>query len=217
MWITRDSDLQEEAPKFNGFHAVVLCTASRRVRGTEVSEGGYIQGAGDDSEGWSHGLTANIFWQNKEALMSTNDEDLPNLVATLISTEKTTVSASEPVLVTPTNWLFAHQIHAVDDLTLSKVDGLITCAQKDQGALLPVVKSKHLHLECREKKLGSRDLRKEFAKLETFMSQMKSPHRLLVCCTTGKDLSVGIILAILCLYTDEKGRCCIIYAYREHT
>jgi tRNA A64-2'-O-ribosylphosphate transferase len=212
MWITRDSDLPEEAPEFNGFHAVVLCTASRRVHGTEVSEGGYIQGAGDDSEGWSQGLTANIFWQNKEALMSTNDENLPDLVTNLIDTEKTTVSVSEPVLVTPTDWLFAHQIHALDDLALSKVDGLITCGPEDQSTLLPAAKGKHLYLECREKKLGSRDLRKEFGKLATFMSQLKSPHRLLVCCATGKDLSIGIILAILCLYADEQGWCCIICA-----
>jgi tRNA A64-2'-O-ribosylphosphate transferase len=216
MWITRDSDLLEGTPEFAGFHPVVLCTASRRVHGTEVSEGGYIQGAGDDSEGWAHGLTANIFWKHKEAMMSTNDEDLPDLILTLLGAEKATVSRLEPVLIKPTNWLFAHQIYALDDSLLSKIDCLITCAQTAQVVQLQVMKGKHLHLECREKKLGSRDLRKEFGKLVTFMSQLKSPKRLLVCCPTGKDLSIGIILAILCLYTDEQGRRCINCARRAY-
>jgi tRNA A64-2'-O-ribosylphosphate transferase len=214
LWITRDSDLIEETPDFAGYHPVVLCTASRRVHGTEVSEGGYIQGAGDDSEGWSHGLTASLFWQHKNVLMSTNEEDLPDLVATLIETEKSKVSELEPLLIRPTTWLFAHQIHALDDATVGKIDGLITCVQKAQSAQLPVFKGKHLHLECREKKLGSRDLRKELGKLVTFISQLNAPKKLLVSCTTGKDLSIGVILAILCLYTDEQGRLDILFACR---
>jgi tRNA A64-2'-O-ribosylphosphate transferase len=205
-WITRDSNLTEENPEFPGFHSVVVCTASRRVHGTEVSEGGYIQGAGDDSEGWAHGLTADVFWHHKEALMSTNEENLPDLILTLLDKENTAGSQLETILIKPTNWLFASQIHGLDKVTLNSVDGFVTCAQKAQIAQLPAAKGKHLHLECREKKLGSRDLRKEFSKLVTFMSQLKSPKRLLVCCTTGKDLSIGIILAILCLYTDDQGK-----------
>lgn len=206
MWITRGSSFLEECPVFEGFHSVILCTASRRVRGTEMSEAGYIQGAGDDSEGWSHGLTANIFWKHKDILISTNEQDLPGMIAALIDAEKTAFSVSEPVVISPTNWLFTTQIQALDASALKEVDGLITCAQKSQMPQLPVVAGSHLHIECRERKLGSRDLRKELSKLVPFMSQLKSPKRLLVCCPTGKDLSIGIILAILCLYTDEQGR-----------
>lgn len=212
MWTTRDSSFLEERPNYEGFHPVILCTASRRVHGTEVSEGGYIQGAGDDSEGWSHGLTANIFWKHKNMLMSTNEQDLPDIIAALIDAEKTTVSVSELIMIKPTNWLFAGQIQALNDSALENVDGLITCAQKSQITPLPVVVGNHLHLECRERKLGSRDLRKELSKLVTFMGRLKSPERLLVCCPTGKDLSIGIILAILCLYTDEQGRRLTLYA-----
>ncbi|TLD23464.1 Eukaryotic peptide chain release factor subunit 1 [Venturia nashicola] len=206
MWTTRDSILLEVRPKFEGFHAVVLCTASRRVHGTEVSEGGYIQGAGDDSEGWSQGLTAHIFWKHKDMLMSTNEQDLPDTIAALIDADKTMLSASELILIKPTNWLFAGQIQDVNGSVPETVDGLITCAQTSQMAQLPVVAGKHLHLECRERKLGSRDLRKELSKLVTFMGKFQSPKRLLVCCPTGKDLSIGVILAILCLYADEQGK-----------
>lgn len=38
---------------FDDFHPVICCTSSRRVVGGEMSEGGYIQGAGDDTENWA--------------------------------------------------------------------------------------------------------------------------------------------------------------------
>ncbi|QDS70274.1 hypothetical protein FKW77_007762 [Venturia effusa] len=206
IWITRDSILSPQYPNFEGFHSVILCTASRRVHGTEVSEGGYIQGAGDDSEGWSQGLTANIFWKHKDLLMSTNEQHLPDTIAKLTITERTTPSKSRPIMIRPTEWLFIDQIDALSDASLEQVDGLITCSPKTQITQLPVVNCKHLHLDCRDRKLGSRDLRKELIKLKNFMAQMRSPKRLVVACTTGKDLSVGIVLALLCLYTDESGK-----------
>lgn len=58
LWITRDTPLPAKGvPRFEDFHAVVLCTASGRVEGAEVAGGGYIQGAADDSEGWARVCT----------------------------------------------------------------------------------------------------------------------------------------------------------------
>ena len=47
--------------RLENYYPVILCSASRRVLGAEMSEGAYIQGAGDDSEGWSRGLTPILF------------------------------------------------------------------------------------------------------------------------------------------------------------
>ena len=38
---------------FEDYHPIICCTSSRRVVGAEMSEGGYIQGAGDDTEHWA--------------------------------------------------------------------------------------------------------------------------------------------------------------------
>ena len=39
---------------FEDYHPIICCTSSRRViAGAEMSEGGYIQGAGDDTEHWA--------------------------------------------------------------------------------------------------------------------------------------------------------------------
>ena len=55
LWITQDSVLPDIRPLSEAYHPVVLCTASRRVvSGFEMAGYEYIQGAGDDSEGWSH-------------------------------------------------------------------------------------------------------------------------------------------------------------------
>jgi tRNA A64-2'-O-ribosylphosphate transferase len=43
FWVTRDSSTLANQYEFHDCHPVVLCTASRRVRGAELSEGGYIQ------------------------------------------------------------------------------------------------------------------------------------------------------------------------------
>lgn len=52
IWVTPESDLESMELSSSDFHPIICCTASRRVSGTEVAEGGYIQGAGDDTENW---------------------------------------------------------------------------------------------------------------------------------------------------------------------
>jgi tRNA A64-2'-O-ribosylphosphate transferase len=61
---------------FEDYHPVICCTVSRRVAGGELSEGGYIQGAGDDTENWAHGLSPPVFWANREVLLSTPEAEL---------------------------------------------------------------------------------------------------------------------------------------------
>jgi tRNA A64-2'-O-ribosylphosphate transferase len=59
-------------------------------------------------------------------------------------------------------------------------------------------------------KLGSRDLRAQLSRLPPFIEGLPilegNACRILICDPTGKDLSVGVALAILCLYADENGR-----------
>ena len=181
----------------------MLCTASRRVRGAEASEGGYIQGAADDHEAWSHGLTPTIFWSNKDKLMQTNEEDLPDLIAQFVKEEKS--SDATPILINPTKQLY---ISTTQNLDLTPFDIVIGCMPTPLTTTSPALakKIKYLHLSCQIGKLGSRDLRPQLPRLSAFFARLPpSPGKILVCCPTGKDLSVGVALAILCLFTDEKG------------
>jgi tRNA A64-2'-O-ribosylphosphate transferase len=200
--------LPDSPPAFADFDPIVLCTASRRVQGAEASEGGYVQGAADDHEAWSHGLTPPIFWKHKDVLMSTSEEDTPDLVAKLVEKEAQSRTTSTATLIKPTTHLHISPSQSTD---LTGFDVVISCTPKSlDSTSLKDAKIKHyLHLKCNQiAKLGSRDLRAEMPFLPSFLSSLPafpSPPKILVCCLTGKDLSVGTALAILCLFTSETG------------
>ncbi|KAJ5759892.1 hypothetical protein N7520_007048 [Penicillium odoratum] len=181
----------------------VLCSASKRVHGAEMSEGGYIQGAGDDSEGWAHGLTPPVFWANQAALKRTSEEDLPDLIAKLIAEYQQQRGEEEATLISPTRNLYLNpKVPSVND---SKYDLVIDC-NGDPAAVQD--NPKRLNLGCASAKLGSRDLRKSLDKVRDFVnSQLGSDpsQSLLVTCDTGKDLSAGTLLAIVCQFYNDNG------------
>ncbi|KAF2142816.1 uncharacterized protein K452DRAFT_269293 [Aplosporella prunicola CBS 121167] len=206
LWVTQESGLPEDQPSFPDFHPVVLCTSSRRVPGGEASEGGYIQGAGDDSEGWARGLTAPSFWENKSRLLETQEGDLPELIAELLASSGSKSNTANTVLIKPTDWLFVCPLETLHGVAVDEYDTVISCADKPDGRLLEVKKSKYLHLNCGTGKLGSRDLRSELVKIETFVQTLPPSSTLAVGCQTGKDISIGVVLAILCLYVNDSGK-----------
>lgn len=193
LWVTQASTLPQATPHFPDFHPVVLCTASRRVRGAEASEGGYIQGAADDHEAWSHGLTPPLFWSNKEDLLLTNEEDLPSKIAELVSQEQ--ASDAIATLIKPTSSL---HVSASQDVDFASYDTVISCTPEPlpHASLVHAGVKAYLHLPCQTGKLGSRDLRNQLPALHQLGSVPKSeeretPAKTLICCPTGKDLSVG--------------------------
>ena len=168
-----------------------------------MSEGGYIQGAGDDSEGWSHGLTPPVFWANKSVLFSTSDEDLPGLIKGLMQEHRDQGTGQHATRIAPTRNLYIGQADpSINDGGL--YDLVIDC---NGDPAVSEGNPRRLNLGCGRLKLGSRDLRKSLDKVQAFVgSQLASnPSRsLLVTCKSGKDLSGGALLAILCLfYTDD--------------
>ena len=179
---------------------LVLCSASRRVRGAEASEGGYIQGAGDDSEGWSRGLTPGVFWKHKELLMETKEEELPELIDRLLREDNKTSGMEEEVMVKPTSNIFICSGTRSDD---GKFDVVINCNGNSGNA-----SDRILDLKCRDGKLGSKDLRDKIGTARSFAATTleRNPDcRILVTCSTGRDLSIGVALALLCLFFNDSG------------
>jgi tRNA A64-2'-O-ribosylphosphate transferase len=175
------------------------------VVGGELSEGGYIQGAGDDAEGWSHGLTPTTFWKHKDQLFAAGEEDLPDMIASYVRSSQNASRNSILFTIRNAPWLSIGSYDCLDTSTHDKYSAIITIGQR---AALPEVQpplKKHLHLECRDRKLGSRDLRTQLPQLRPFIEGLQSLERLLVCDFTGKDLAVGVTLALLCLNTSANG------------
>lgn len=202
LWVTQTSILPQVIPEFPDFHPVVLCTASRRVRGGEASEGGYVQGAADDHEAWSHGLTSPLFWSNKNELLRTNEEDLPSKIAELVSQEQGSDAVS--TIIKPTSNLY---VSASQNIDLSSFDIVISCTPEPlpQASLKDAGVKAYIHLPCQTGKLGSRDLRNQLPALRQLETTPAASVKTLVCCPTGKDLSVGTALAYLCLFVSDEG------------
>jgi tRNA A64-2'-O-ribosylphosphate transferase len=176
------------------------------VRGAEISEAGYIQGAGDDNEGWSQGLDPPIFWNNKEQLLSAAEQDLPDMIGQLLRRYQHADKFLLPTVIAPTDWLFIASSSALNENSMDHFTHIILCEKALDRVINPERAANCLHLHCREGKLGSRDLRKELMKVTEFLASMVPSERVLVSCHDGKDISVGVALAVLCQFADDNGK-----------
>ena len=204
-WANHSYFYPTDLGKSDDYNLVVLCSASRRVHGAEMSEGGYIQGAGDDSEGWAHGLTPPVFWANHDLLKRTPEEDLPDLISGLVAEHKELRTGQQATLIAPTKNLFICQTDPKVNET-GQYDLVIDC-NGDPSAVEE--NPKRLNLGCASAKLGSRDLRKCLDTVRDFVSAHLEPdpsRSILVTCDTGKDLSAGTLLAIICLFYNDQGK-----------
>lgn len=193
---------RNQPAKVQDSHRLILCSASRRVVGAEVSEAGYIQGAGDDSEGWARGLTPELFWQHKEQLLNeSTEEELSESVAGLLAGSVILSKGIAPRLINPTSTLY---IGSTSAGSMENFDTIIDCNTEAENT-----NKRFLALGCRGGKLGSRDLRDKLHAVKDFVrdSLMKATsRRVLVTCSTGKDLSAGAALSLLCLFYNDIGQ-----------
>jgi tRNA A64-2'-O-ribosylphosphate transferase len=217
LWVTPESALPSALPVeeqvFSDYHPVVCCTASRRVAGGEVSEGGYIQGSGDDTENWAYGLTPTVFWPNSELLLSTPESELPSLITELVSSSSNANTGKPiPTLLPPTSSLYVTSSTSLAAQPATSSDIIITISS-EITAPSSWQKDKHsLEIGIGSGKIGSRNLRSalphmvDFVKksLSTASAETESP-RIVAACPDGKDLSIGVALAILCILYDDNG------------
>ncbi|KAK6200557.1 Molecular chaperone (DnaJ superfamily) [Pestalotiopsis sp. IQ-011] len=206
MWITQDSQLVETDTIFEEYHPVICCTSSRRVVGTEMSEGGYIQGAGDDTENWALGLTAPIFWSNEEDLLSTPEAQLPELIESLVDAASKGSSVQKPQRIAPCLSVAPlTQVYSASDYSC-----VISLSPKTTAQSTWVQSPTQMDVGLGKHKAASRNLRSalpqicEFANSALKASKIGRPD-ILILCETGKDLSVGVSLALLCQFFGEDG------------
>ncbi|KAL9038655.1 MAG: hypothetical protein Q9214_005194 [Letrouitia sp. 1 TL-2023] len=216
FWVTPDSSLPDIRSTAKHYHPVVCCTVSHRVHGAEGSENGYIQGAGDDSEGWSHGLTPLVFWKNRSELLNAPEEDLPDLISKLVKQEEIhsgLMVGNDAVLIKPTNSTYVGSLSAVSKNC--RFDAVVICSEiashkisTDTSTVLNKA-TPLLRLECPGGKLGSRALRRQLHLLSPFLSAQFNNHqnpRILFSCPKDNDLAIGTALVALCLFYGDDGQ-----------
>ncbi|KAI4176095.1 MAG: hypothetical protein LQ346_007954 [Caloplaca aetnensis] len=204
---------------------IVCLTASSTLSNPSHPSSTYIQGAADDSESWSHGLTPSLFWQYKETLLAASEDELPNLIHCLLNGPTTAAPAkatAPPVLIRPTQSLYIAPLSSISTSPIKDWDAIIICAPQNPFPAPPEPSPTSpatspqpttLHLPCPQGKPGSRALRTQLGRIHPFIDPIlrnplywTRPIKILCTCPTGTDLSVGAALLILCQYADEEGK-----------
>ncbi|KAK1776490.1 tRNA A64-2'-O-ribosylphosphate transferase [Copromyces sp. CBS 386.78] len=225
LWVTPDDNLTPEmlAEITTRYHPVVCCTSSRRVVGTEMSEEGYIQGAGDDTENWAHGLTAPLFWANQSQLLETPEGELPGLIEKLVANSEAGGQAvGELKTVAPR--LFVGALSAEAEALASSSNERVVCVV----SLVPKTTEKetwekskrHMEVGLGKSKTASRFLREALPSICDFVSRFlqepaadaetgtgrETNKEVALLCESGRDLSVGVALALYCwCFVDSAG------------
>ncbi|KAL8805670.1 MAG: hypothetical protein Q9182_001814 [Xanthomendoza sp. 2 TL-2023] len=205
-----------DIPANASYHPIICLTASHRVHGEENSENNYIQGAGDDSEGWSHGLTPALFWQHRESLMSATEGELPSLIGRLTASNPQPSQMTAATLIHPTTSIYIGPLSSIaseswDAVTICNTTNPCANSTTTTTTTTPP-RTKTLHLPVPQGKAGSRALRSHLHLLPPFLHaifQSTSPTatlKILFTCPTGTDLAVGTALVALCLLFDNQGK-----------
>lgn len=222
IWVSRSSlgRLAEEVASAQeaGCYPLVLCTASGRdvAPEDELLDGcEYVQGAADDAEAWARGLTPEVFWRHSEELLGCDEDGLPGLIGRLLEQENVgSRSARAPVQVMPVGSMFiGTEVHDGGTQGWDLVVDLRPHAKaQTNGEMSPGTahseKRKYIRQPLEAGKLGSRSLRKGLGSILEAVDQVLAANadaKVLVICSTGKDHSVGVALAILSLYASDEG------------
>lgn len=210
-WITPETTLSDilVSDASSKFYPVVCCTASRRTLGSGTSSI-YVQGAGDDSESWSHGLTSAVFWRHHQELLDAEGEELLGLIQTFMNFEKDGGKMEQCVLISPTKSVYLGTLAAL--MRAQDFDLVIVCSDIRSDIVEAgeeQMKGKLLDLKCGSGKLGSRALRAKLPAVSAFVSALTSGFdspKILFACSNGNDLAVGVALVVLSLFFDDECR-----------
>ncbi|TPX31028.1 hypothetical protein SmJEL517_g05568 [Synchytrium microbalum] len=208
--------------------SIVLVCASRMVHDGLERSGHYcyVQGAADDEESWSRGLTPELFWNHSnDIFLADSVEDVvDDLVYQQLVTNQNTVSSdsigsnSKISTNTSSSWIF--QSATLSIAVGNRASGRPPECWQHYGAVIncgaPEFEHpdsrKYLYLPIPEGKKGAQQLEECIPVAIGFVRSLlkDGPVRLLVHCMQGKDRSVGIAMALMMEFVDFKTKAVII-------
>ncbi|PFH56297.1 hypothetical protein XA68_16768 [Ophiocordyceps unilateralis] len=206
IWIGPHSVLPEAGPIFAQYRPVVCCTASRYR--AEDHTAGYVQGAADDCENWSHGLTPSVFWRHVDDLLAADDAQLVSLIARLVSHHQQPPSdfpRSERQL---TPHLSVCALPLPLPLASSSDCCHVVLAPNLTRSETWVQSPARIDVGLGRHKTASRNLRLALPDVCAFVSAFLGTTgrgRIVVACESGTDLCVGTALALSCRVLDDDG------------
>ncbi|KAK6330769.1 hypothetical protein TWF718_002969 [Orbilia javanica] len=229
VWITRETDVADVEYTGEEYNPVYLLSASRYLReelqprdsGALGQNFVYIQGAGDDHEGWARGLLPVTYWENRDTLLQTPEAELPEVIDRVVKSERKENKDAPNDLTGLSILSKVHKKLAICDLVTyealkkaqTPVAGAILCYESDVVLEGSVEANENWCTEYRTcippNKVGSKQLRTKLEGIVEWAGKLlaaDSPRPLIIACQTGNNVSVGITLALICQLFDSNGR-----------
>lgn len=226
IWVTPDSFNTQSVQNVSWdtieeFHPIVLCTASIMVQDNTDFRPGYtyVQGAADDHEEWASLLTPTILWDNIDVLgnMELTDDQLREEIEKIdkqLKEQRLNDLEFNNILeslshVKPSNyWIGNADILGIPNVgtelaknfdILVNLSSLFSSFTSDNKDFMVINKS------IPEGKKGSKQLRAVLPSLVSSVTDgdASNSKRVLILCDTGSDFSVGLCLALLCLFPPK--------------
>ncbi|KAF7362387.1 Initiator tRNA phosphoribosyl transferase [Mycena venus] len=221
VWLTPASGALPVPPPT---HIPIICVSASQVAdGAARRAGGfaYIQGSGDDHELWGEGLTPELFWCHREALLEAERGELSTLIARLVANSVAEARGTGKRSPTPITRVHGKLlVCATADLAgnweydtntayvlVTGVGIVAPEAAIPVGPRLPV-----LRIETWTGKKGQFQFLQDILPrtIAFARAQLRAGRRLCVACDTGTDFSVGIALAALQLFFDDEGELIVL-------
>ncbi|KAF3930129.1 hypothetical protein ABW19_dt0207660 [Dactylella cylindrospora] len=226
VWITRDSNLWDSEYTGEDFYPVYLVSASKYLqkelqpRDSDVDGRNfvYIQGAGDDHEGWARGLLPVTYWKHHRQLLQAPEVDLPGLIDSIVTSQHAVKDNATldglSILRKLQGKIAICDINTYNTLTKVgfRVSGAIICSElgnKSENLLVSPAGPPTYRTAVPPNKHGSKLLRSKLHDIASFGERILSMDSsesgpLVVACDSGNDVSVGVALALICHLFDNQ-------------
>ncbi|KAG7834014.1 hypothetical protein KL942_002898 [Ogataea angusta] len=211
VWITPRSKLPLESQSSDQlpYIPIYLVTASFQCQDGTLSMDTflYVQGAADDHELWSNGLTPKLLWSHLDYFSDRErtDEELKDFILSIRSKQASSSQVFSNLLeVRPRLFkakLTTQCIQSLPDYDLVVVlDEKVKIVSREKNEK-PILL--HLPLTSGSKKSGKELRNKLPAVMKVIVPAYIAKKSILVLCGTGCDLSVGVILCLLSAETQH--------------
>ncbi|CAG8457932.1 84_t:CDS:10 [Ambispora gerdemannii] len=236
LWITSDSNIfdSELLPDYTSlpFYPVICLSASQMVTmGMESRQGyQYIQGAADDQETWSLGLTPSLFWKHRKEILDNSyldpircERKVREIVeyAKVESLKSPLINGDSFNFLGNTNIAIGNRKSGCPPLCWQYFDYIVNCTPHGYNTsstnsstitqstdISSSDKANYIQLPIPEGKKGQHVLFEMIPKaLDYLRIPLLEHRRILIHCEQGIDRSVGIALAILVNYFDDNEKC----------
>jgi len=224
VWVANNDMLSEcSSHSFEKYFTLVCCNPSAQSLhsknhiewvGDDVAGYYYSPGAADDESAWARKLTPELFWSNREALLdpSLTDDQVDSVIDSIVKQSRKnpddTVKRSSDKIGNLNLWVGSRKAGRPPEC-FSEFDCILNVTENEYAEMRDNVidqrsdqrKRYYLQLPVLEGKRDKTELERWMPIALIFIAKhIRESRKVLIHCAQGKDRSVGIVLAFVCIF-----------------